>query len=134
MPGWRRRSDLRLDTLRLNDVSDAWRVIHSDGDGLSGLVVDRYADVLSIEVTTSASGVDCCRWLPMLHARLGTKQQVIHLDPDIARIEGMRWADVPEADTPAPRSVRVREHGVRYMVNFEDGHKTGFFCDQRETV
>jgi len=124
--------DLRLDTLRLNEVSDAWRVIHSDGDGLSGLVVDRYDDVLSIEVTTLGIWKRLPRWLPRLHERLGTKQQVIHLDPDIARIEGMRYADVPEADGEPPRHVRVREHGVRYLVNFEDGHKTGFFCDQRE--
>ena len=123
---------LRLDTLRLNEVSDAWRVIHSDGDGLSGLVVDRYADALSIEVTNLGIWRRLRRWLPMLHARLGTTQHVIQVDPDIARIEGIRWADVPEADDPVPRSVRVREHGVRYMVNFEDGHKTGFFCDQRE--
>ena len=124
--------DLRLDTLRLNEISDAWRVIHSDGDGLSGLVVDRYDDVLSIEVTTLGIWKRLPRWLPRLHERLGTKQQVIHLDPDIARIEGMRYADVPEAEGEPPRSVRVREHGVRYLVNFEDGHKTGFFCDQRE--
>ena len=124
--------DLRLDTLRLNEVSDAWRVIHSDGDGLSGLVVDRYDDVLSIEVTTLGIWKRLPRWLPRLHERLGTKQQVIHLDPDIARIENMRYADVTEAEGEPPRSVRVREHGVRYLVNFEDGHKTGFFCDQRE--
>jgi 23S rRNA (cytosine1962-C5)-methyltransferase len=124
--------DLRLDILRLNEVSDAWRVIHSDGDGLSGLIVDRYDKVLSIEVTTLGIWKRLRRWLPRLHERLGTNQHIIHIDPDIARIEGMRYADMPEADEPAPRNVRIREHGVRYLVNFEDGHKTGFFCDQRE--
>ena len=124
--------DLRLNTLRLNDTTDAWRAVHSDGDGLSGLVVDRYADVLSIEVTTLGIWRRLRRWLPRLHEKLGTKQHVIQTDPDIARIEAMRWADVPEADDPAPRSIRIRENGVRYQVNFEDGHKTGFFCDQRD--
>lgn len=124
--------DLRLKMLRLPDTTDAWRVISSDGDGLSGLVVDRYADVLSIEVTSLGVWRRLRRWLPRLHAALGTKQHVIDVDADIARIEGMRRADVPEMDDPMPRSVRVREHGVRYQVNFEDGHKTGFFCDQRE--
>lgn len=124
--------DLRLQTLRLNETTDAWRAVHSDGDGLSGLVVDRYANVLSIEVTTLGVWRRLRRWLPRLHEKLGTTQHVIQVDPDIARIEGMRWADVPEADTPAPRSVRVRENNVRYQVSFEDGHKTGFFCDQRD--
>jgi len=124
--------DLRLNTLRLDSTTDAWRAVHSDGDGLSGLVVDRYADVLSIEVTTLGIWRRLRRWLPKLHERLGTTQHVIEVDPDIARIEAMRWADVPEADDPAPRSVRIRENNVRYQVSFEDGHKTGFFCDQRD--
>lgn len=124
--------DLRLNTLRLNEVSDAWRAVHSDGDGLSGLVVDRYADTLSIEVTNLGIWSRLRRWLPRLHERLGTKQHVIQVDPEIGRMENIRRVDVPEANDPAPKSVRVREHGVRYAVNFEDGHKTGFFCDQRE--
>src|SRR5690606_11440536 len=40
---------LRRDILRLDEVSDAWRAVHSEGDGLSGLVVDRYADLLVVE-------------------------------------------------------------------------------------
>ncbi|WP_395753562.1 class I SAM-dependent rRNA methyltransferase [Prosthecobacter sp.] len=124
--------DLRLKTLRLNETTDAWRAVSSDGDGLSGLVVDRYGDVLSIEVTSLGVWRRLSRWLPKLHTALGTKQHVIEVDPDIARVENMRRADVPEADDPAPRSVRIRENGVRYQVSFEDGHKTGFFCDQRD--
>lgn len=124
--------DLRLNTLCLNDSTDAWRAVHSDGDGLSGLVVDRYADVLSIEVTTLGIWRRLRRWLPKLHEKLGTTQHVIQIDPDIARIEAVRRADVPEADDPAPRSVRIRENNVRHQVSFEDGHKTGFFCDQRD--
>ncbi len=124
--------DLRLKTLRLNDSTEAWRAVHSDGDGLSGLVVDRYADVLSIEVTTLGIWRRLRRWLPKMHAALGTNLHVIEVDPDIARIEAIRRADIPEADVPAPRSVRIRENNVRYQVNFEDGHKTGFFCDQRD--
>ncbi|HEY5613770.1 MAG TPA: RlmI/RlmK family 23S rRNA methyltransferase, partial [Lysobacter sp.] len=40
---------LRRDLLRLDEVSDAWRVVHSEGDGISGLVVDRYGDLLVLE-------------------------------------------------------------------------------------
>jgi 23S rRNA (cytosine1962-C5)-methyltransferase len=99
--------DLRLKTLRLNETTEAWRAVHSDGDGLSGLVVDRYADVLSIEVTTLGVWRRLRRWLPKLHAALGTKQHVIQVDPDIARIESMRWADVPEAETRPPQRARA---------------------------
>ena len=40
---------LRRELLKLDSITDAWRVIHSEGDGLSGLIVDRYADILVIE-------------------------------------------------------------------------------------
>jgi len=123
---------LRRETLKLDADTEAYRVIHSDADGLSGLIVDRYHDTLSIDVTTLGAWRRIRRWLPLLHAELGTSLQVIRVDPDIALMEGMRVADVPEASEPGPKSVRVREHGVRYLVNFEEGHKTGFFCDQRD--
>jgi len=123
---------LRTRTLKLDADTDAYRVIHSDADGLSGLIVDRYDETLSIDITTLGAWRRIRRWLPMLHAELGTKHQVLHVDPDIGLMEGIRIGDVPEASLPAPRSARVREHGVRYVVNFEDGHKTGFFCDQRD--
>lgn len=123
---------LRRDMLKLDAGTDAYRVVHSDADGLSGLIVDRYNDTLSIDVTTLGVWRRLRRWLPMMHEALGTTQHVIHADPDISLIEGMRIADVPEVDDPRPKSARIREHGLRYLVNFEDGHKTGFFCDQRD--
>ncbi len=128
----RQAVQLRVKTLKLDAGTEAYRVVHSDADGLSGLVVDRYADTLSIDVTTLGAWRRIRRWLPILHEELGTAQQVIRVDPDIALIEQIRVGDVPEATQPGPRSVKIREHGVRYVVNFEAGHKTGFFCDQRD--
>ncbi|TDU72807.1 23S rRNA (cytosine1962-C5)-methyltransferase [Prosthecobacter fusiformis] len=123
---------LRKETLKLDAHTDAYRVIHSDADGISGLIVDRYDDTLSILVTTLGVWRRIRRWLPLLHKELGTVHHVIQTDPDISLIESMRISDVPEVDDPAPPVVRIRENGVRYLVNFEDGHKTGFFCDQRD--
>jgi 23S rRNA (cytosine1962-C5)-methyltransferase len=95
-------------------------------------MVDRYGDTLSIEVTTLAAWLRLRRWLKLLHTALGTTQHVIEVDPEIARMEGMRVTDVPEYDDPKPDVVKITEHGIRYAVDFIDGHKTGFFCDQRE--
>ncbi len=123
---------LRKETLKLDATTDAYRVIHSDADGISGLIVDRYNDTLSILVTTLGVWRRIRRWLPLLHKELGTSSHVIQTDPDISLIESMRISDVPEVDDPAPKTVRIRENDVRFAVNFEDGHKTGFFCDQRD--
>jgi len=124
-----RAVDLRLNILQLPAVTEAFRVVHSQGDGLSGLVVDLYGDVLSVDVHSLGVFKRLGQWLPYLHGRLGTRRTVIEVDPRIAKIEGI----VPQACPSDPvRTVRVREHGVRYEVDFEQGHKTGFFCDQRE--
>ena len=112
--------DLRVDLLGLDASTDAYRVVSSDGDGLSGLVVDRYGDTLSVEVHSLGMFHRLGKLLPLIHARLGTKRQVISVDDFIARVEGIRFS--PANDV---RSVKIREHGVRYEVNFDSGHKTG---------
>jgi 23S rRNA (cytosine1962-C5)-methyltransferase len=119
----------RLPELADRAATDAWRVVHSDGDALSGLVVDRYADVLCVEVHSLGAHRRLGRWLPRLHARLGTTRATVRVDPAIARMEGIV---VSPDDADAPTTVKIREHGVRYEVDFAAGHKTGFFCDQRE--
>lgn len=124
-----RAIDLRLNTLRLPEQTDAFRVIHSDGDTLSGLIVDKYADVLSVEVHSHGVYQRLQDWLKILHERLGTKREVVHVDDRIARMEGIKPKTVTEAP---PRAVKIRENGVRFEVDFEQGHKTGFFCDQRD--
>jgi 23S rRNA (cytosine1962-C5)-methyltransferase len=124
-----RAVDLRLSVLGLPSVTDAFRVVHSDGDGLSGLVVDRYADVLSVEVHSLGVFQRLPGWLGRLHDRLGTVRAVIEVDERVARLEGI---SVRRVKSDPVRAVKVREHGVRYEVDFASGHKTGFFCDQRE--
>lgn len=126
---------LRLKTLRLAEVSDAFRVVHSDGDRLSGLVVDRYADVLSVSVHSLGVWQRLPRWLPHLHTRLGTRHAVVEVDDFVARLEGIpgsRPGQTPAAGGKTVPTVKIVESGVRFEVDFAAGHKTGFFCDQRE--
>ena len=124
-----RAMDLRLKQFQIGGDTDAWRVVNSDGDCLSGLIVDRYADVLSIEVHSLGIFQRLKGLIAQMHERLGTQRAIIDVDPRIARIEGINPASVP---SNAVRTVRIREHGVKYEVDFSEGHKTGFFCDQRE--
>jgi len=124
-----RAVELRRDILKLDAKAEAYRVVNSDGDGLSGLIIDRYADVLLADVHSLGVWQRLPEWMPRLHELLGTKRHLIRVDDDIARIEGIRPDPMAQG---AVRAVKCREHGVRYEVNFEEGHKTGFFCDQRE--
>jgi 23S rRNA (cytosine1962-C5)-methyltransferase len=125
----RRAAGFRKDWLHLDDISNAYRVVHADGDGLGGLVVDRYDDTLSVEITSLAAFQRFTRWLPVLHQALGTRHAVIQVDEAIGRVEGIDPRLIPAAPIQV---VKIKENGVRYAVDFENGHKTGFFCDQRD--
>ena len=110
-------------------ATTCFRVVNSDGDGVPGLVVDRYNDTLSVEVTTLGAWQRLPEWLPILHTELGTRRTRVQVDPEIASIERIRLSDLEQEDI---RSVKFVEHGIRYEADFSTGHKTGFFCDQRD--
>ena len=124
-----RALELRLNVLNLPAVTDAFRVVNSDGDGLGGLIVDRFGDTLSIQVHSLGIARRVLDWVPRLHERLGTRRAVFEVDPAIARQEGISPKMLTSDEV---RTVKIQEHGVRHEVDFATGHKTGFFCDQRD--
>jgi len=107
------------DSLKID--ADTYRVCHSEGDGLSGLVVDRYADVYSVELFS----LGMLKQLPAV--RKFFPKVYVQADERTQTLEGFR---LPAEKVP--EGVMVRENGVLYRVDFASGHKTGFFCDQRE--
>jgi len=128
----RRAVALRRDIFKLDAFTDAYRLINSDGDGLSGLTIDRYADTLFCDLYSLGIAQRLPRWLPLLHELAGTKFARVHVDHDLGSLEGIKPSVFNETNAAAPRLVKIREHGIRYEVDFAEGHKTGFFCDQRE--
>lgn len=120
----------RRETCRLDETTDAYRVVHGDSDGLGGLIVDRYADVLSLEVSTLGVWQRLPVWLPLLHKLCGTSRHVVRVDDAIARMEGIQPRDLYSGEEV--RRARIVENGIQFEVDFAEGHKTGFFCDQRE--
>ena len=127
----RRAVALRRELLQLDRESDAYRLVNSDGDGLSGLTIDRYGDVLLCEVFSLGIAQRLPRWLPLLHELAGTRFARVQVDHDLGSLEGIKPSTFNETNAAAPRTVKIRENGVRYEVDFAEGHKTGFFCDQR---
>lgn len=126
----RRAGQLRREVLKLDAETDSYRVIHGDADFLPGIVADKFNDVLSVEITNLAAWQRLSKWLPLLHECFDTKRVVVGVDADLARVEGIpRLGGVKSDDV---KTVKIREHGIRYEVDFSNGHKTGFFCDQRD--
>jgi len=131
---WRRKIDQAIDLrtrfLNLDRESNSYRVIHAEGDGLSGLIVDRFDDVLSAEVFSLGMYQRIGPILKLCADRLGTKHARVRMDDWIAKLEACPGRPASTPDLP-PR-VTIEEHGIRYRIRFDEGHKTGFFCDQRE--
>lgn len=159
--------------LNLDAVTDAYRLVHAEGDGLSGLIVERYADCLAFEFFSLGMFQRREQLAALLGEALGAPASldrpsaansawrlVFRADEQIERLEGFR---VPPNEAAAGKDSRdrggekgfspqqpegfsrqqrpshaglsrpiIREHGVRYRVDVAAGHKTGFFCDQRD--
>lgn len=121
---------LRREMLHLDDTTDSYRVIHAEGDGLSGLVVDKLGDVLSAEAFSMGMYQRGAAILALLAPMVGAKHTLLQTGPATLSQEGFDGDAVTSEGLP-PR-VTIQEFGTRFRVDFSQGHKTGFFCDQRD--
>ncbi len=123
---------LRRDLLGLDAVSDAWRVVHSEGDGLSGLVVDRYGDLLVVEFF-SAGMYRHREWIyDALKVDFPDARFYSFADEHVQKQESFDYRPVSSSGG-APEPEIITEHGVRFRADPAGAHKTGFFADQRES-
>lgn len=119
--------DLRRKVLRLDREHDAYRVVHAEGDDLSGLVVDRLGDALVCEY----HALGFYRLREEITAALGALYpgfDVAHRVPSTAA----RAEDFEPDDEPELAERTIHENGLAFPVAPAFGHKTGWFCDQRE--
>ena len=118
---------LRRDLLKLDNVTDAYRLIHSEGDGLSGLVVDRFANTLVVEYFSAG----------MFKQRDVIRRCLAQHFPD-ASVYAFAEEHVQKQESfdcsmpPSPEPTVIHEHGVQFHAAPGTKHKTGFFADQRD--
>jgi len=116
---------------RLPIESDGLRLVHGEADGLPGLIVDRYADVLSAQFLSAGTE----RWkatiAEALLAATGCTKLYERSDSGVRGLEGLPpvkgWLRGDGAT-----EVTIREHGWRLTLDVAEGHKTGFYLDQRD--
>jgi 23S rRNA (cytosine1962-C5)-methyltransferase len=120
---------------RLAIDSDGVRLIHGEADGLPGLIVDRYADTLVAQFLSAGSE----RWkaaiADALRAATGGTRLYERSDSGVRKLEGLAavtgWLRADVGDSGATE-VTIREHGWRLTLDVAEGHKTGFYLDQRD--
>ncbi len=110
--------------------SDAFRVVNAEGDELSGLVVDRYDDVIVIEIANA--GVEQLKPLIVETAQSALSPRVVFFKNDIPARKLERLPTENEWQGAGEPAATITESGLRFVVEPAVGQKTGFFLDQRE--
>ena len=140
---WRRKLqwawDYRKTVLAPEDL-DACRIIFGEADAFPGLTVDKFHDLLSVQVLSVGMERIKGTLLPMLTDILqkdGQSIRGIYERNDVALRdkEGLPqykgWFSLPGEEIPSSPVTEITENGVRYLVDVENGQKTGFFLDQK---
>ncbi len=130
---WRARLQAALDLrATLADGRDtAGRLVYSEADGLPGLIVDRYDDVLVLQTLSAGADRMLDVWLELLAELVEPRAVVERNDTNSRKLEGLESrAGVLFGEIDG--SVEIREGGLRFIVDPLAGQKTGWFLDQRE--
>ena len=115
----------------LDACHDAVRIVHGESDGLPGVVADRYADVVVVQLLSAGAEAWRDEIVAALADATAARAIVERSDADVRALEGLApRIGVVRGTLPDP--VVCREHGVSYAVDVLAGQKTGFYLDQRD--
>lgn len=124
---------LRHDVLRLNrGPASAYRVVFSESDFLSGLIVDRYADFLAVQCTALAMAARRDLIAELLGELLNPRGIYLRTEKGIGRLEGVELHDGLLRGEVPPADLAIEENGLTFAVNLAEGQKTGYYLDQRD--
>jgi 23S rRNA (cytosine1962-C5)-methyltransferase len=123
---------LRSELLHLRKESNAYRLVFSEGDGLSGLTVDCFDRWLIAQFSSLALFQRRDVLVDHLMDLSGAEGIIARPDRAVAAEEGLRWQDVETRGTLPAGPITIVENGLSYEVDLGAGQKTGFYFDQRE--
>ncbi len=134
---WRERLGRALELrTRLGGIGTSCRLVHGDGDGLSGLVIDRYDEAVVIQTMTQGMEKLKPLWVELLVELLNPRLIIERNDARVRQLEGLPLVNSVlyhrEAEGAAATEVVITENGLRFKVDLLTGQKTGAFLDQRE--
>ncbi len=124
-------SNLAPDTSNLTPDTDAYRLIYAESDGIPGLIVDRYGDVLALQSLTAGSEFWKETLADLLLEETGLTTVYERSDADVRELEGLEPRIGSLRGTIPDSQITIHEHNLKFNVNLQSGHKTGFYLDQR---
>lgn len=118
--------------LLIDGVTNTCRLIFSESDYLPGLIVDKYADHLAVQVLTSGIEKNLPCIINELNRLLKPQSIFDKSDASSRGHEGMQTNNTVLAGSHPPEYVEVMENSIKYHINIAEGQKSGFYCDQRD--
>ena len=110
----------------------AMRIVHGESDGLPGVVADRYGDTVVLQLNSAGAE----RWRELIADALlsvsGAARVWERSDADVRQLEGLPPVSAPLRGPREPVQIVLDEEGVQFGIDLEQGHKTGFYLDQRD--
>jgi len=123
---------LRHDILKLNGPDAGYRVAFSESDYLSGMIVDRYGDWLTVQFTALGLANRREMFVDVLRELLNPRGIYLRTEKGIGKLEGVELHDQLLWGEPPPPDLSIVENGMRFFVNLAEGQKTGYYLDQRD--
>lgn len=114
-----------------NEHTTGYRLVHAEGDALPGLVVDRYDDVLSVQLGTIGMKQREAELLDALSSVPGVRALVDRTSASTAKAEKFT-PGTGVVRGPSVTALEVKERDLRFSIPLELGQKTGFYFDQRQ--
>jgi 23S rRNA (cytosine1962-C5)-methyltransferase len=120
------------EALALEPQTNAYRLVYAEADGLPGLIVDRYADFLVLQSLTA--GIEKRKEiLVQILAEMVRPNGILERsDAAVREKEGLTETSGLLCGQEPPRPLMIRENGLEFAVDVYQGHKTGFYLDQRD--
>ncbi|MCI0665989.1 MAG: hypothetical protein L0220_33455, partial [Acidobacteria bacterium] len=119
--------------------TDAYRLVHAEGDYLPGLIIDRYNDCFVIQTLTRGMDELKMMWVELLIEEFQPRLIVERNDAKVRQLEGLPMkngllheAEKSRSDLDHIVELTITENGLKFRVNLLEGQKTGAFLDQRE--
>ncbi len=108
-----------------------YRLIHSEADFLPGLVVDRFGDVLSCQISTAGMEKLSPILISALEKIFPNAAIIFRNDVEARKFEGLE-SEVKIVKGEIPDEIEIEENGLKFLIDIKNGQKTGWFFDQRE--
>jgi len=118
--------------LNVTGQSNAYRIIYAESDGIPGLIVDRYSDILILQSLTAGAEYWKETFADILLEETGLTTIYERSDADVRELEGLASKIGLLRGTIPDSQSTITENNLQFKVNFQSGHKTGYYLDQRK--